>query len=68
MKNKVERFKSAKEFGKSLGLSDAEMRKIRQRKNQVQIKITSERVTRLFFVDKSIAKAVAILLQAIDRA
>ena len=36
MKTKVEKFKSAAEFGKSLGLTDVEMELIRQKKKLIE--------------------------------
>ena len=36
MKHKLERFKSAKEFGRSLGLSDIDMQMIHQKKRLIQ--------------------------------
>lgn len=36
MKSKVERFKSAKDFGRALGLSDIEMQMIRQKQKLIE--------------------------------
>jgi len=36
MKSKVEKYKSAKEFGKALGLTDLEMELIRQKKKLIE--------------------------------
>lgn len=45
MKNKAERFKSARDFGRALGLSDIEMQMIRQKKRLIE-RLKATRVKR----------------------